>query len=1078
MRHRASEKISLSKLKQIALASKGSGTATTTSLGSNPLAPGTPHSVANVGGTGEGRPPAIVTNGMMAGVRGRHHPEPTELSPGTLGANSVGSMGDASEKGGRSPQEFEDRASSYRRFSFSSVSTTTTNTAFDRTEEVSGSDCGGNESRSVAAESVSSWTSASPVRSSREPATSAAIPLQLDQKNVEEKSISMQSSTANGTGPAADSGNSIMSAETQDQLASFLKDWADDFDKAIEGFFTKNKLFDLFGLWMMILLLDASLSSPTRIEWLGFCVLSLASFHRCIQWSFKSVFFLIVFYALSDTMFYLLLRNFGHPKLLPTLANMIVYGHVISCIRGLDPISWGLWASLLAVDLMAKEAPVSEMESMPAVHCVSYGFYLLLAELFTILTEYRNERLSNDMVQGELRLYPTSLMTSSLFSKEIDRVLDDRNELLKKKAELEELQKASPKSLPAPEDQESLRIPRAPTFYYYSNHYDLFNRFELCVSKISRDGILLTWSLPRSLIVTLSGLAKGDATEETPLKATTLDESISTTSTIRPPPPIIVSENSPLEAFLEPPVLDKCRSSHDRLVYQSLPPLTEPILITPEDIRVTVNGEEVRSGISLNLLDMTLGLFGLKVGVLLEIVLWIKGYSSIPLRICSSPMSPVRKPTNLVDSHMVDLEPVSLLDSKLLKRTELANTVDQEQQHKKFLQGQLKKMKKDFSKSLSSLRVEIDAIKKLTQKDSALEVKNKQRFQFLLEQFKQTEATIAKLKEDVAEMLQLERQRSEEDGRVSKDLSTMRESLKRMERASHKASAANVKVISSSESDLKETMASCLLVRDELDHIKNEMKKVKAETQAIPNFKPPKKLKPASKASVESLRKRLEAELNAVENDLWQTRVAYEGALDRNSQMRRTVEGEMHFKERLQDELRRVEMEKERAKELSRSLEESRVASTTAAREFSAGGFGWSTSKTWEDLNRSIAGTAAGFDGSGPLLAPSPPTSQQDHRWGSKMAFLEPGMYGDATTFSHFGTLSSKPSSLLDIEGKIPFTSVTAPPAPVLLATAAEDLKQGYDGMDTMLGPVGQDILTSLGLDDSNHASVAKDGGD
>ncbi|KAJ3218285.1 hypothetical protein HDU67_006258 [Dinochytrium kinnereticum] len=1049
MRHRATERISLSKLKQIALASKEQGN----------------HECATEALPSRAKKAVLISkkNG------GRVQSEALEMSgSATFESEAL----DGSEM---------DQDESCRRFSFSSVSSATTGSVLEKAED-HGAEQGLNEERT---ESVSSRASASPTRTTIERAHIRSAP--SENVSEQQKSIAIHpvTSVESAENKKLEDPEVVSPDATPEDLASILKEWADDFDRAIEGFFSKNKLFDLFGLWIMILLLDASLSSPTRIEWLGFCVLSFSPFHRCIQTSFKAAICLVIFYAASDSIFYYLLRTLAHPKLLPTIANMIVYGHVIGCIRGLDPISWGLWASLLVVDVMAKEPPVSDMESMPAVHCVSYGLYLLLSEIFTILTEYRNERLScTDAINGELRLYPSYLMTSSLFSKEMsDSVFNQlswkdgfyskqEKSLSAEPALGESVSTNTPSSSFAKRTGSSDDLSHAstPQFYYFSNHYDAMNRFELCVLRISRDAVALTWSLPRSLLVTLGGLTKcepvpPESSEKKP------------TSSIRPPPPMLAHHL----VKTDEPIAYSESSTASNLVYPPVPPLSDPIVITPSDIRITVNGEEwQKERTCLSLLESSFVLTGLKLGVLCEIIMWIKGYASIPLRICSTKdcasLSPVRKASPMKrDRHLREpTEPISLVDAKLRKKAELIGILDHEQQNKRELQSNLKKMRREFSKTLASLRSEIDGVRRTIVKDTALEVKSKQRMQFLYEQLKQTELAIGKLKEEATEVLDAERRLAQESEEVSKDLATLKEGLKRVEKEGMRATAANAKVIASAEADLKDVEAAYRIAKDEVEKIRSEMKAVKAEIQAIQPVRPPKKQK-GHKSSNENLRRKMEAELNAIEKDVVIARAAYEGALDRNSHMRRTVEDEARFKERLQGELRRVEVENARVQGSSQSDINFRSSSFTHPQELS----GWasfvsggilpalgSELQTWEMINRNISG-GNGFGNS------SLPSSrlQSDSRW-PRIGFLDSGFReSNAYVFNRdsisgvelggiktYGTESSH----LELDGIISYNSS---PDPVLLATAAEDLKQGYDAMDPMLGPAGQDILTSLGLD-------------
>ncbi|KAI8854256.1 hypothetical protein BC829DRAFT_221433 [Chytridium lagenaria] len=419
-------------------------------------------------------------------------------------------------------------------------------------------------------------------------------------------------------------------------------------------------------------------------------------------------------------------------------------------------------------------------------------------------------------------------------------------------------------------------------------------------------------------------------------------------------------------------------------------------------------------------------------------------------------------------------EPASLLDSKILRREEILDTLTHEQQNKKNMQANLKKMRKDFSKTLSSLRSEMDVVRKSMVKDAALEVKSKQRMQFLYEQLKQTEVAIGKLKDEAAFLIESEKRLSNQNDLLAKDLVVLKEGLKKVERSASKSAATNAKVIASAEADLKEAEEAHLNARDEIDRMKAEMKSIKGEMQAMQPVKPLKKLK--NKYSSEHLMKKMEVELGIIEQDVVMARAACEGAVDRNSNMRRTVADETRFRQRLQDELRRVE--NDRVRDYSRVDD---VLSNPVSRHTSQEMSGWasfvgggilpalgSELQTWEKINQNLSGN--GSQGTSSLSVSS--RLSTDDGW-PKMGIYDTG-FRDSNPYSAFGhgalagldmRVSSKPygpnSAHLELDGMIYNPS----PTPVLLATAAEDIKQGYDAMDPMLGLAGHDILSSLGLD-------------
>ncbi|KAJ3113156.1 hypothetical protein HDU96_003717 [Phlyctochytrium bullatum] len=1251
MRHRASEKISLAKLKQIANANKAATVSGPSSAGSTSAGVGTVQGVALGEGAPGGGGPGV------AALRASASPGKRSHGGGAVGVSRQADvMGLGADEGDRvavaaaaaapaTAAEFDTEGSSCRRFSFSSVSSAAT--LSQRVDDAGWGAAGMGCDPPVAGGSLprkeGEWAGLvlDDVTEQKSIAVHAAPVISLDEATRR----AGKSSGDPGACVGADAGG-------PEDLSTILKEWADDFDKAIEGFFSKNKLFDLFGLWTMILLLDASLSSPTRIEWLGFCVLSFSPLHRCVQTSIKVTLCLILFYVSCDVAFYFVFKALAHPKLLPTLANMIVYGHVIGCIRGLDPISWGLWASLLAVDLMAKDPPVSEVESLPAIHCVSYGFYLMLTELFTLLTEYRNERLaSNDAVYGELRLYPVSLMTGSVFSKDVvsattaaaaaaaaaatadggtpggggggfadassaavapaaegsPRPLyaagDPRSDASKDNdtpldtspdTDALSTSKATPKNPPIPLASQASTPPAASAktlssaegaggrlglLYYYSNHYDTMNRFELCVRSVSGSQAALAFSLPRSLVVTLGGMVKLETVAEAQVK--------SSITGLKPPPPVICLHAGDKDE----PEFGEQDPSGTTLTFRGVPPLTDPIVIAPADVRVTMNGEDWSGPgkLRLCLREMQVFLDGLKVGVVNEIIMSIKGYSSVPLRICTTKDSGVlAPPAPLADRQGRSSEqpapasssdaPPSPIEALQRHRDELAESLEQETETKKVLQNNLKRIRKENSKALASLRAEIDAMKRSIAKDSVLEIKSKQRVQALHEQLRQVEASIELLKEENAEADEISARLTAESEAAAREVATLKEALKKAEKAASKETAAQAKAVALAEADLKEADEAHQAAKRALEKCREEVQRTKAECQSLQqqHRKAPRKQQRAAKAA-EDHRKKLEAEVSALEKEVTISRNAYENAVERNMRVKQSVQDEVILKEQLQETYRRLELEALRRQEMFRATAEIPSPTRGVGFDFAGGSSsgpsvagaaglgpigshrsevssGWasfvnggifpalsSELQTWEMINRNIMAAretpaltntpiappsvtvaasvasrlmaaAASSGESTSIPAPATPLTAHTPPWSSspfrdRDFFGTPSRSGMSSAPSPHSSDSSinrysmnltTHSALVGLDGRSgmgsrpsksflhtagagagvtafdldPLLAFNPTPNPVLVATAAEDLKQGYDHYDPFLNHAGEDILSSLGLDGDGYEDV------
>ncbi|KAJ3196341.1 hypothetical protein HK101_009257 [Irineochytrium annulatum] len=953
------------------------------------------------------------------------------------------------------------------------------------------------------------------------------------------KELTVQNVPRNN-GKEADGGGTITDV---DDLASVLKEWADDFDKVIEGFFSKNKLFDLLGLWMMILILDASFASPTRIEWLGFCVLSLSPFQRTLRTSLKAVLSLTLFYLVSDLLLFLIMKSIALPRLLPTVANMIVYGHVIGCIRGLDPMSWGLWGSLIAVDVFAKDPPVGEVESLPAVHCISYGFYLFMSEVLTVLMEYRNERLaSNDLVNGELRIYPSSLMANSYPN--AGRVVGGavatgRTTMYEGAAGLVRCggAEAGDRNLTTEPTSPSSSTSSSDTaIYYYSNHYDTANRFELCVDSITKDSVSLSWSLPQSLIVTLCSYAEVHPPPGMNGAAH---------NTVRPPPPVVAPISLPNGVNRTtlpqqnaggprgPAVEVVPVASGGSLVLPPVPPLTASTTLTARDVVVTVDGVEWSgSKVSASMPQGTVCITGLQPDKDCEIILWIRGYGSTPVWICPSRKSGelsgfllnatiftvVLGGTELRVSRVTKRTPdqvaagpvmqqqqqhqqpqqiaapaptiLSSLEIKRAKLLSLQSQLEGSLEERKLSHAMLKKLRRDFARTLAHLRSEIDTLKRLMAKDASIEAKSRQRVHSLMELIKQGDSTLVVLGSELAD---LEGRRATFEGElqgVRHEWGGLKEGLKKLEKALGKTVGSVGKLVAGLEGEIKGMMKDVETWKAELDRCKEELRRTQAEAFAISvaciggngsgNAAAVGSVKASggsggggAAANVEKNKKRREEaeEVETLEKDVAVVRAACEGARDRNWEVRRTVEDEVRFKHKLQEELRRVEeccLRREAVAAAAASAGDSQVSGGWLG---VGRGFGGIPHAAWED------GLGLGFRHLGNPLEERTPLRSYSHPPGHPGLLMSPTSgQGDvaatrasalldsfADDFLLRGAAISQSAakinrtinSALDLDGLLP---LDAPPSTMLLATAAEEVKRVLSSPPTTESSVENEV--------------------
>jgi len=159
-------------------------------------------------------------------------------------------------------------------------------------------------------------------------------------------------------------------------------------DDAVDRLVARYRVMEVMGLWLVMLVLDASFRIPTA--WALFAILSVLTYHRAYQTNRQLLVLFVIFTVAVDALIYVLLVIQAPSAWLPVVANMVIYAYMLAVIRGTDSLSWALWLFFLAVDIFGRQLSPSETLIPLAVHCVGYGSYLILTETIGAIVDANN----------------------------------------------------------------------------------------------------------------------------------------------------------------------------------------------------------------------------------------------------------------------------------------------------------------------------------------------------------------------------------------------------------------------------------------------------------------------------------------------------------------------------------------------------------------------------------------------------------------------------------------------------------------------------------------------------------------
>ncbi|KNC97597.1 uncharacterized protein SPPG_07066 [Spizellomyces punctatus DAOM BR117] len=443
----------------------------------------------------------------------------------------------------------------------------------------------------------------------------------------------------------------------------------DDVDAWVDTLFSQCCIMDILSLWFTVWVMDKWGSLPARVEWIGYSICSIRSLQKAWYLSTQVFMGLIVFLVCVDGSLFGVIE---YEKVLTIVASIVVYGSVIGQARGYGLLTMCVVSVLVAVDYYTKHAP-TRMDLVLGVHCVGHGLYVMLGDLVAYAVDKRMRYFAEqNVVYGELRAYPKHHH---------------------RKHKTWKLEKSFFTTTTTTTSNSRKRSNEHHQFYY-SNHYEMHSRFELAVCEVGFEFITLTWSLPQSLIVTLCSLS--DTKPKT---------------TLSPPPTILGPMDEPL---LLPPALPQSGST----------------TLSASDVDVMVN-LSYWDQLTICMPEGVVVVRGLQVNREYTVVMAIRGYWSVPVRVCTAdwrvappPLTPVTSTTKDGDtSQKHKTEVLRLLTREL---TNLRTT-------KKNLHTALKKCRKESAKNLAALRSDLDMLKKAHTRDLQTDTRLRRRIQTLEE---------------------------------------------------------------------------------------------------------------------------------------------------------------------------------------------------------------------------------------------------------------------------------------------------------------------------------------------------------
>ncbi|KAK9728180.1 hypothetical protein K7432_001289 [Basidiobolus ranarum] len=574
------------------------------------------------------------------------------------------------------------------------------------------------------------------------------------------------------------------------RLLYLLYDWAITFDRKLKASFPSYNTLKIFSIWTLVFVLDTILPTDFRIEWGLSSLMSGFACVRTYQASPSISLALILFLLLMDIIIWFIVYPLLDNFFLYILADTSFYLSIISSIRGLDSVSWLIWFTFFSVDLYGRSLDFGNLSLFIPIHAVSYGVYVLAAEILCQIMEWKNNRISTSDISIEetylnqrthhqfLRI--NNSHESDAQSSTIPR--PQRYSPLRKSRRIPGSIRQRHTSAPAPAgDSPFLKDSRggksSDPLIRSSQGEEIPNSFDLCISRITPVSVTLYWVMSETILHTLRSSSKPHGEDH---NATATKPSTSATEESKEKNP----ENNSFEG-----------SDSSNVVNTTI----LPIEINSIKIRVD---NMLWQDVNVSIEEAKVIIQGLNPITEYEITVTIMGYRSVVCRFCTSPSpstviadqpapateSPIVE--SKIESHIED-EKKSLLPEEPDRYTlyqSLSSELNLEKQQKKDALVSLKKLKRDLQKSEAQLRNEIEILNRNLAKSNAMDVRSKSRIQFLQEHLRQMDAHSKSVLGEIEAVKQEQKEIRSRIVEVGEEANECRQQLKEAEKELQKIS--------------------------------------------------------------------------------------------------------------------------------------------------------------------------------------------------------------------------------------------------------------------------------------------------
>ncbi|KAI8817622.1 uncharacterized protein EV422DRAFT_220962 [Fimicolochytrium jonesii] len=562
-----------------------------------------------------------------------------------------------------------------------------------------------------------------------------------------------------------------------------------------------NRVFII--IWMIMWILSVLVTAPIRAEWVGFSLYSLATFKRAYHIGMGVFAALAIGTLAIDWATYAAVPSLMNTRLLSSISSGVIYSTIVVRLRGFDAIAWVTSMTAIAIDLYTKELPTTSFEVFLCVHALTEAAYCFLCMFVESMAEFRHVSSTYvDKVGGDLRRW-------GKIKKKV--LMTRRNQLLSNAYSASRRRKLSKSSTSGPPPG-MLTLDEKKVFYY-SNHLETLDRFDLCLLKTTAHTVKLCWILPQSLIVTLSSLE----TMTSVLEGKRGSVSSSNDTAISPADGkrkgALSSPNDTISSQMDGKRKGIVLSSNETIIIpaegggtaslvgttvepantrlpQNVPPQAGSFNLSAKDVDVMVDAAswQEKAWVISDLAQGHVTVFGLDADRQYEIVLIIRGYRSAPLRIRTLESARVmdsnqsfltnRAATGAIDTNTNDreLENEHRLRLKLERISALKRSIEDSVSETKQDEIAIRKERKELFQMKEAAKADLDTARKVHNKEASIETKFAHRFTQIIQSVEQEQARSDSLQADYEAML-------EDTTRSEAELTNITSDLKRIESA-------------------------------------------------------------------------------------------------------------------------------------------------------------------------------------------------------------------------------------------------------------------------------------------------------